>query len=309
MFAGEMPRGPRTEDPHALYHVFSRGNYRTAIFADNGAVRSFMQALEATIIRAGWEVYAFAIMPNHFHLMIRAPRANLSRGMHLLLSAFSLRFNGYREEHGHVFQGRYQAKRVPPGMDALRVMDYIHLNHVRKKLLSIEQLGGSPLSSIYRLMNPDRRNPFMVGEGLVRFCALPDTPEGWKRYLARLRDVYLRDNDGLGFEAQWEIAKRETKLAREGEGVVAALSVNLSDEEIDRLDSDYSEKVFQGLLAKAVKTEDDLKATAGLPEWKFNLALEMIRSTTASFVWLADRLCTGSSTYLANQCRKGQATT
>jgi hypothetical protein len=228
--------------------------------------------------------------------------------MHLLLSAFSLRFNGYREEHGHVFQGRYQAKRVPPGMDALRVMDYIHLNHVRKKLLSIEQLGGSPLSSVYRLFNLDIRSPFMVAEGLVRFCGLPDTSDGWRLYLARLRDVYLRDDDGLSFEAQWEIAKRETKLASAGEGPATALSVNLSDEEIERLDSDYSEKVFQGLLAKIGKTEDDLKATAGLPEWKLNLALEMTRSTTASFVWLADRLCTGSSTYLANQCRKGQAT-
>ena len=129
----------------------------------------------------------------------------------------------------------------------------------------------------------------MVGEGLVRFCALTDTPEGWNRYLARLRDVYLRDDDGLGFEAQWEIANRETKLLRGGEGAVATLSFNLSDEEIDRLDSDYSEKVFQGLLAMARKTEDDIKATAGLPEWKFNLALEMIRTTTASFVWLAGR--------------------
>jgi putative transposase len=304
-----MPRGPRTEDPSALYHVFSRGNYRTAIFADTGAVRSFMQALEATIIRAGWEVYGFAIMPNHFHLMIRAPRANLSRGMHLLLSAFSLRFNGYREEHGHVFQGRYQAKRVPPGMDALRVMDYIHLNHVRKKLLTVEQLASSPLSSIYRLMHPDRRYPFMVGEGLVRFCGLPDDAEGWSRYLSRLRDVYLRDDDGLAFEVQWEIAKREAKLARAGDGVVPTLTVNLTESEIERLDSDYSDKVFHGLLAKAGKTEEDLKATAGLPEWKLNLALEMTRLTTVSFVWLADRLCTGSATYLANQCRKGQATT
>ena len=304
-----MPRGPRTEDPHALYHVFSRGNYRTAIFADTGAVRSFMQALEATIIRAGWEVYAFAIMPNHFHLMIRAPRANLSRGMHLLLSAFSLRFNGYREEHGHVFQGRYQAKRVPPGMDALRVMDYIHLNHVRKNLLKVEQLASSPLSSIYRLMNPDRRAPFMVGEGLVRFCGLPDDAEGWARYLSRLRDVNLRDDDGLAFEVQWEIAKREAKLARAGEGAGGPLSVNLSDEGIERLDSDYSEKVFHELLTKVGKSEEDLKASAGLPEWKLNLALEMTRLTTVSFVWLADRLCTGSATYLANQCRKGQATT
>ena len=304
-----MPRGPRTEDPSALYHVFSRGNYRTAIFADTGAVRSFMQALEATIIRAGWEVYAFAIMPNHFHLMIRAPRANLSRGMHLLLSAFSLRFNGYREEHGHVFQGRYQAKRVPPGMDALRVMDYIHLNHVRKNLLKVEQLASSPLSSIYRLMNPDRRAPFMVGEGLVRFCGLPDDAEGWGRYLNRLRDVYLRDDDGLAFEVQWEIAKREAKVARAGDGGIPALTVNLTESEIERLDSDYSDKVFHELLAKAGKSEEDLKATAGLPEWKLNLALEMTRLTTVSFVWLSDRLCTGSATYLANQCRKGQATT
>jgi len=309
MFAEEMPRGPRTEDPHALYHVFSRGNYRTAIFADTGAVRSFMQALEATIIRAGWEVYAFAIMPNHFHLMIRAPRANLSRGMHLLLSAFSLRFNGYREEHGHVFQGRYQAKRIPPGMDALRVMDYIHLNHVRKNLLTVEQLASSPLSSIYRLMNPDRRAPFMVGEGLVRFCVLPDDAEGWGRYLSRLRDVYLRDDDGLAFEVQWEIAKREAKVARAGDGGIPALTVNLTESEIERLDSDYSDKVFHELLAKAGKSEEDLKATAGLPEWKLNLALEMTRLTTVSFVWLSDRLCTGSATYLANQCRKGQATT
>ncbi len=302
-----MPRRPRTEDPNALYHVFSRGNYRTAIFADPGAVRSFMNALEATIVRAGWEVYAFAIMPNHFHLMIRAPRANLSRGMHLLLSAFSLRFNGYRDEHGHVFQGRYQAKRVPPGMDALRVMDYIHLNHVRKKLLTVDQLASSPLSSVYRLFNLDIRSPFMVAEGLVRFCGLPDTPDGWKLYLARLRDVYLRDDDGLGFEAQWEIAKYEAKKARAGDG--APLTSNLSDEAIERLDADYSEKVFLGLLAKAGKSEADLKATAGLPEWKLNLALEMIRSTTASFGWLADRLSSGNSTYLANQCRQGQATT
>lgn len=303
-----MPRGPRTEDPHAVYHVFSRGNYRTAIFADPGAVRSFMHALEATIVRAGWEVYAFAIMPNHFHLMIKAPRANLSRGMHLLLSAFSLRFNGYREEHGHVFQGRFQAKRVPPGMDALRVMDYIHLNHVRKNLLTLEQLATSPLSSVYRLFNLDIRSPFMVGEGLVRFCGLPDTPDGWRLYLARLREVYLRDDDGLSFEAQWEICRREAKLARAGEGAGAPLALNLSDDEVDRLDSDYTEKTFLMLLSKAGKTEDDLKATAGLPEWKLNLALEMLRSTTASFVWLADRLSSGNSTYLANQCRKGQAT-
>ena len=145
-----MARPTRRENPDAIYHVYSRGNYRAPIFADDGAAQSFLRALEATIRRAGWEVFAYAIMPNHFHLMLRAPRANLSRGMHLLLSAFALRFNGFNEEHGHVFQGRYHAKRVPRGMDSSRVIDYIHLNHVRKGLLTVEDCTLSSLSSLSR---------------------------------------------------------------------------------------------------------------------------------------------------------------
>lgn len=304
-----MSRAPRAEDPNAYYHVYSRGNYRVAIFTDAGAVHSFMQALEATICRAGWEVYAYAIMPNHFHLLLRAPRANLSRGMHLLLSAFGIRFNGHRDEHGHVFQGRYQAKRVPPGLDVLRVMDYIHLNHVRKGLLDIEQLPASRLSSIHRLMNPEKRGIFMVGDGLTRFSGIPDSPEGWSRYLARLHDVYLHDGDGLDFESQWQIAKYELQRVATGKGESSRPTVNLSDEDIRRLDLDHSEQTFLRLLAKAAKSEDALKAEAGVPQWKLKIALEMTLETTASYIWLADRLCTGSSSYLANLCRKGQTTT
>ena len=131
-----MPRPLRIENPNSVFHVFSRGNYRQPIFQDTQAAQVFLKLLEETIIRTDWQMYAYAIMPNHFHMVVRAPRANLSRGMHLVLTSFALRFNGFRDEHGHVFQGRYQAKRTPTGFDVSRVIDYVHLNHVRKGLLN-----------------------------------------------------------------------------------------------------------------------------------------------------------------------------
>ena len=63
-----MGRSIRRENPDAIYHVYSRGNYRAPIFADDKAAESFLRALEGTIRRAGWELYAYAIMPNHMQL-------------------------------------------------------------------------------------------------------------------------------------------------------------------------------------------------------------------------------------------------
>ncbi|NBX02293.1 hypothetical protein EBR11_07195 [bacterium] len=98
-----MARSIRIENPESVYHVYSRGNYREPIFKDFRTAEVFLKILEETIIRTDWHVYAFAIMPNHFHFVVKAPRANLSRGMHLLLTTFASRFNRFREEHGHVF--------------------------------------------------------------------------------------------------------------------------------------------------------------------------------------------------------------
>ena len=92
-----MGRSIRRENPDAVYHVYSRGNYRAPIFADDRAAESFLRALEGTIRRAGWELYAYAIMPNHFHLMLRAPRANLSRGMQLMLSLAAISPSKYKQ--------------------------------------------------------------------------------------------------------------------------------------------------------------------------------------------------------------------
>ena len=306
-----MARPTRRENPDAIYHVYSRGNYRAPIFADDGAAQSFLRALEATIRRAGWEVFAYAIIPNHFHLMLRAPRANLSRGMHLLLSAFALRFNGFNEEHGHVFQGRYHAKRVPRGMDSSRVIDYIHLNHVRKGLLTVEDCTLSSLSSLSRLVHPERRELMHIGEALEKISGYPDRADGWNRYLTHLRAVLLEDASGAKYEAEWIAAEKARglpllELVRNEERPPSAPEGDYS-----HLDANHSEAIFQKLLAREGKVEADLTLAHGLVPWKLRIGREITLDTTASFVWLAQRLKLGSPAYFARVLSetRGQATT
>jgi REP element-mobilizing transposase RayT len=305
-----MARPARNENPDAIYHVYSRGNYRAPIFADDGAAQSFLRALEATIRRAGWEVYAYAIMPNHFHLMLRAPRANLSRGMHLLLSAFALRFNGFNEEHGHVFQGRYHAKRVPRGMDSSRVLDYIHLNHVRKGLFTIEECTLSSLNSLSRLLNPERRELMRVGDALEKIAGYPDRADGWNCYLAHLRAVLLEDASGAKYEAEWIAAEKASRLPMVGLVRNEERPLSAPEGDYSHLDADHSEAMFQKLLVGEGKLETDLALGHGLTPWKMRIARGMILDTTASFSWLAKRLRSGSSTYLATVLgEKGGQTT
>jgi len=300
-----MARSIRIENPESVYHVYSRGNYREPIFRDFRTAEVFIKILEETIIRTDWHVYAFAIMPNHFHFVVKAPRANLSRGMHLLLTTFASRFNRFREEHGHVFQGRYQAKRIPTGFDVSRVIDYVHLNHVRKGIYKVEELSGSPLSSVSILMNPDNRSVFKIRDGL-KFFGYPDAIQGRIAYLNHLRRVHQTDAESKYFDYDWEaavIAERAV-LKKNPQGLE-----NPSDlpyEQIVRLDDDYTEMVVKRLLLKYGKTELDIKLDQGLVPWKVSMAINLQALTTASLPFIARRLNAGSSSNLAQHIKRGQ---
>jgi hypothetical protein len=96
-------------------------------------------------------VHAYVLMPNHYHLLLETPAANLVAGMRWLQSTYTLRFNAHHRECGHLFQGRYKALVVDGAEpEYLRVVsDYIHLNPARARLLDPERptLAGYPWSS------------------------------------------------------------------------------------------------------------------------------------------------------------------
>lgn len=299
-----MARPIRTENPNSVYHVYSRGNYREPIFSDSMAANVFLKLLKETIIRTDWHVYSYAIMPNHFHFVVKAPRANLSRGMHLLLTSFSSRFNKFRDEHGHVFQGRYQAKRIPSGFDVSRVIDYVHLNHVRKGIFKIEELSQSPLSSVSLLMNPDNRSVYKIEEGL-KFLGYPDKSEGWQAYLVHLRKVFLKDTDSKLFDYEWSVAMRaEEDFIIKNPSELQRPS-DLSHDQILNLDYEHTEKIVERLLFEYGKTEFDLNIEQGARPWKVDIAIKLQTLTTASLPYIAQRLRAGSPSNLSVHMKKG----
>ena len=126
-----MPRPPRIDFPDALYHVTSRGNGRATIFHDEADCEHFLAQLAHHLRLADVQLFAYVLMGNHFHLLVRTPRANLSRFMQRLLSSYALYSRYKHRRPGHLFQGRFRAKLIEDESYLLAVSRYIHLNPVK----------------------------------------------------------------------------------------------------------------------------------------------------------------------------------
>jgi putative transposase len=126
-----MSRRLRIQYADAIYHVMARGNARQDIVCDDVDRQRLIGGLEKAVQRSGWVLYAFVVMTNHLHLVLKTPRANLSRGMQLLLSSYA---NWWARRHqlgGHLFQGRYRTELVEDETYLWGLTRYIHLNPVR----------------------------------------------------------------------------------------------------------------------------------------------------------------------------------
>jgi len=111
-----MPRKLGIEYPGARYHIISSGNYRKDLFVQRGSGEAFERTIFEAALRCGWELFAYVIMSNHYHLALRTPEPNLVVGMKWLQITFATRFNCFHRERGHVFQGRYKSLLVAEEM-------------------------------------------------------------------------------------------------------------------------------------------------------------------------------------------------
>ena len=100
-----MARKLRLQYEGAVYHVINRGNYRRDVFETADKAKAFEECLFEAAERMGWRLQEYALMRNHYHLAVETPQANLVEGMHWLQSTFATRFNRFRAERGHLFQG------------------------------------------------------------------------------------------------------------------------------------------------------------------------------------------------------------
>ena len=140
-----MRRPLRIEFAGALYHLMSRGDRREPIFHDDQDRKTFLRTLQEACEKTHWQIHAWCLMANHFHLVAETPQPNLVAGMKWLLGIYTARFNRRHQFFGHLFSGRYKSLLIDersPGY--LRTAcDYVHLNPVRAGLVRPDQ----PLSA------------------------------------------------------------------------------------------------------------------------------------------------------------------
>lgn len=140
-----MARQWRIEFPGALYHVFSRGNNRQCIFLSDGDKLMFLDLIEAFTRRFSIEVYAYVLMDNHYHILLKTIEKNLSKSMQWFGSAYTRRFNIRNRVNGHLFQGRFKSILVENDAYLSQLSCYIHRNPLRAGL--VKRLSDYPWSS------------------------------------------------------------------------------------------------------------------------------------------------------------------
>ena len=296
-----MPRQLRVEYPGAVYHVMSRANAQGAIFLSDVDRLDFLKTLAETCQKAGFQVHAYCLMRNHFHLVVETPDANLVAGMRWLLSAYTLRFNHRHKRFGHVFSGRYKALVVDgtaPGY--LRTAcDYVHLNPVRAKLLKVEQrLLEYPWSSFgFYLADPAHRPEWLRVDRLLGEHGIEsESAEGRGQFERRMEARRRERTDGSEWQPirrGWCFGSADFK-ARLLEQVEGRFGEHHSGEMKRESAEAKAERIIGEELRRLGWTERALAERAKSEPAKLAIAARLRRETTVTLPWISHRLHAGT---------------
>ncbi len=134
-----MPRTARIDYPGARHHVMNRGARGQQVFLNESYCSQFLLLLGRAVERYGIRIHGFAIMPNHFHLMVESVSGNLGDAMKYVTSQFCYFLNRGEGWDGQVFRGRYKNKPIYLDQHWIYLLAYLHLNPVRSRLVSDPQ--------------------------------------------------------------------------------------------------------------------------------------------------------------------------
>lgn len=159
-----MSRAWRIEYDGALYHLLSRGNQGNDIFEDNRDRKVFLDTVGEMSERFEVEIFAYVLMNNHYHLLIRTQHANIKKAMHWFGTTYTTRYNTRHGRTGHLFQGRYKSILVQNDAYLLRLSCYIHRNPLRAGV--VDRLADYRWSS-YLSYGYGRKGPEWLSTDLI----------------------------------------------------------------------------------------------------------------------------------------------
>jgi REP-associated tyrosine transposase len=300
-----MARKLRFQYPGAIYHVMNRGDRREAIFQDDGDRHLFLDTLNEACQKTGWQVHAYCLMPNHFHLVIETPQPNLVAGMKWLLGTYTSRYNRRHKEFGHLFSGRYRALPVDGSGDGYlkSACDYVHLNPVRAKLLKAEQ----PLSDFRWSSYPpylaaaSGRPVWLRVDRLFGEWGIPKDSAAGRRVFGQRMEGRRQQDAGREFkplERGWymggEAFRRELL-----EQVRTRPGPSHFGEAVQQAVEVQAERLVAASLQRLGWTEEELRRRRKGDPSKVELAVALRSRTTMSLAWMAERWSMGNRGYLA----------
>ena len=173
-----MPRQSRIDAPGALHHVIGRGIAQRTIFEDDQDRSYFMDRLSTILKESETRCYAWALIPNHFHLLLRTGNVPLATVMRRLLTGYAITYNLRHRRWGHLFQNRYKSILCQEEPYFLELVRYIHLNPLRADIVNdMEQLDTYGFCG-HSIIMGKKRNDWQDSEAVLsRF----GTGKGWTR--------------------------------------------------------------------------------------------------------------------------------
>jgi len=148
-----MARQSRLDAAGILHHVIIRGIERRRIFSDDGDRKDFLRRCGVVFPETTISCYAFALMPNHVHLLLRTGLTPLSTAMARLLTGYAVHFNAAHRRHGQLFQNRYKSIVCQEDAYLKELVRYIHLNPLRAGIVKdVEALASFPYTGHAVLM-------------------------------------------------------------------------------------------------------------------------------------------------------------
>jgi REP element-mobilizing transposase RayT len=310
----------------------ARGNRRQPIFCDDDDRRFFLGTLSEACKRTGWQIHAWVLMGNHYHLLAETPEPNLVDGMKWFQNTYTRRFNTRHQLWGRIFGDRYKAVPIEEGSEFYygSLVDYIHLNPVRAGLVKVTAGKGlldyewSSLASAYALP-PGRRAPWVAAAQGLSSMNFPDTAAGRRRYVehleTRVRTEPRREcgvappprEDARASHLRrgwyWGSQMFEEKLlAMLGSHPKAGANRNYRSAPAHK---DHGQRRAQALLEAGLRRHGienaALESLPGADPRKAEIAMEIWEATTVSQAWIAGRLKMKSAANVSQIIRRKKA--
>lgn len=293
-----MPRTARPTAPGVTQHVMARGIERRRIFVDDHDRYAMLERLGRVLQAAGVTCYAWALMPNHIHLVVRSESVPISRLMARIGTSYAIYFNRRHERVGHLFQNRFRSRLVEDEADLTGLVRYVHLNPLAGGIVqTLEELEAHRWCGQSALVGSAAGEPFhSIDATLALFGDDPATArgglrqwirEGWEHGLpveplepeapARASSPVV-----LQADADWEslvariclrfgVGREELHSSRRGQPLSRARAV-LTHLAVDRLGLGVCEIAARlgmspGATSRAAGRGRSLVAQAGIEAW------------------------------------------